>query len=242
MKGILFILGSGSSVDSGLFTYRNNKDTVKIISNTDDIDTIWKSVYEIFHVAREVKELGNTYKIIQDIVNNYPNSTILTQNVDGLVNQINNVNIVELHGNVNYMKCNNCKEIFSTNNNICINCNIICNPTVTLLNEDLDNKVTSKIGKLLKLSYKYVVILGTTLQFQYLRNIINKCKMRGSKVIHINPDNLYDKIEYVKSNPYSTSDIVKYKKECNVRKNEIFINQNASGGLTTFINEYLNIR
>ena len=239
MSSILFLLGSGASVDSGLFTYRNNnEETNKIVSCHDNIDKIWESSYEIYHAAKNAK-LGNTYKIIQELVDKYPNSTILTQNVDGLVNKISNANIIELHGNVNYMKCKSCNEIFDTkDDNICKNCLTICNPEVTLLDESLDNKMLFKLGKLLKISYSYVLVIGTSLQFSYLRIIINKCKTRRAQIIHINPDVDYDKIIF---NPYlySTSEFIKYKKDCNVKKNEIFINEKSSEGLNIFIKNYL---
>jgi NAD-dependent SIR2 family protein deacetylase len=35
----------------------------------------------------------------------------------------------------------------------------------------------------------YVIVIGTTLQFPYLRKrIINKAKSRGAHVIHVNPE------------------------------------------------------
>lgn len=216
MQNVLFILGSGSSVDSGLFTYRDSNKYNNIATLDDDVDTIWEKLLPIFCKAKECNCLSNTYKIINDIMLKNPNSYILTQNIDGLIKQIKTENIIELHGNINYMKCKKCNLYVETdvNKKYCI-CSERYYPMVTLYGETL----TFNLGRTLKKPYKYVLVIGTSLQFQYLRDIINKCKSKGSKVIHINPDFYYNTV---------------------IRKNEIFIQKNAYEGLLEFVEKFMN--
>jgi hypothetical protein len=64
--------------------------------------------------------------------------------------------------------------------------------------------------------FKYVIIIGTTLQFSYLKKFKNNAKCRYAKVIHINQDDNYDI----------------------VRKNEIWIKETSYDGLKKFLSEY----
>ncbi len=48
--------------------------------------------------------------------------------------------------------------------------------------------------------YKYVLVIGTTLQFGYLKTFVENAKRRFAKVIHINPDKNY--MSNVRDNEY----------------------------------------
>jgi hypothetical protein len=73
--------------------------------------------------------------------------------------------------------------------------------------------------KVSKKFYKYVIVIGTTIQFSYLKDFINNAKRRFAKVIHINPDDSY---------------------EYHIKKNENWIQNNSFDGLTEFYNEIIN--
>ncbi len=72
-----------------------------------------------------------------------------------------------------------------------------------------------KCCKLSKKFYKYVIIIGTTLQFPYLNKLKNNPKCRYAKIIHINPDDNYDII----------------------KKNEIWIKETSYDGLKQFLDK-----
>ena len=234
---LLFILGSGASVDSGLFTYRGcNSINTSIVSNEDDTFTIWRKLEQLIMRINEIKDepISPTYSLIQTIIDSFnERSCIMTQNVDGLVNKLSDVDIVELHGNLNRCKCEKCKLTFPmrrrNEDKLCEKCFNMLKPDIVLLGDYL--KVDYK--KYLKRRYTYIIVIGTTLQFPYLRNIIGKAKQYGGRVIHINPDPDYN-IPRIKTT-YTYSFNPTYKKISNVRKGEQFINTTASEGLKEFI-------
>lgn len=102
-----------------------------------------------------------------------------------------------------------------------------------MVGEDLPEDKVSKIYKNLKTIFDYVLVIGTTLEYPYLRFIINKAKQRGSKIIHINPDPEYNC--HIKENygGINRSNKILY------RGNEEHWELTASMGLRKFRNEYI---
>ncbi len=229
---ILFILGSGASVDSGLPTYRgptgiykDEFDPEKYFSKLNinqDIDKVWDYFRPLLKASINAKP-GPTYELISKIITQFPKSAIITQNVDGLAyKMINNIPLVEIHGNNRRMKCmhKKCAKIHNINidNPIC-DCGYWCRPDITCYGEMLDMKKMTDCYKVSKKFYKYVIVIGTTIQFSYLKDFINNAKRRFAKVIHINPDDSY-----------------KY----HIKNNENWIKNNSFDGLTEFYNEIIN--
>lgn len=235
-KEILFLLGSGCSVDSGLFTYRGDTkyENYREVNNQDTLDDIWKYLRPLYESISNAS-LGNTYIKLQELLDIYPNSDIFTQNIDCLANNLKiNGNIVELHGNVKHMYCTKCKTKVNVDfNNLICDCKNKYRPNIILLGENLNPNTSQMIGTILKNKYKYVLIIGTTLQFPYLRDIVNKAKGKKAQIIHINPDEKYDNPQCIKNTHYS---VTKTRYESNVRKNEIFLNMTAAEGIEHIIN------
>lgn len=237
-NGILFILGSGASVDSGLSTYRGlNSINGSIVENTDNIYEHWNKNEWLIERLNEIKDepISETYSLIQAIIDKTgPNSTIMTQNIDGLVHQVKGANNIELHGTVRKSICENCGNIegmkLKNDDKKCIKCSKMLRPDIIRIGDNL--KVDYK--KAAKKKYDYILIIGTTLQFPYLRWIIGKAKQYGAKVIHINPDPHYtdSKIE-----PFRRYVDITYKKTCNIRRKERMITKTSSEGLIDFYNE-----
>ena len=201
-KSSLFILGAGASVDSGLPTYRginglynNSFDYYEqMLTKTTNSNKLWEILEPLFNQIYNTKDIGETYKLLETLINNkYPNSMIATQNIDGFAKNIC-VPLVELHGNYSKIKCLDC-DIFIdyVPGHICNQCgkhNTI--PNIVLFEDNIDVNYITQIYNFMKLNKpKYVFIIGTTLQFKYLQDIICKAKMYGSECIHINPDKNY---------------------------------------------------
>lgn len=199
MDSICFILGAGASVDSGLFTYRgsqgiykgNDESPEKILtmkSFCEDPMKVWNILNPQFEKMKQA-QLGPTYQEIQKLCQKFPNSFVLTQNVDRLATQLP-VDVIELHGRYDEMICSSCGEILSSlnSNRLCETCNVICRPNILFFDEKLSENTFNEVYKLLDRNPKTVVIIGTTLQFLYLKAFIIEMKAAGAKIIHINPD------------------------------------------------------
>lgn len=195
---IFFILGAGASVDSGLKTYRGNfnadnnyKNIIEIINYEKwnlNKELIWE-YYENFYEEIKTKKMGETYELIDKIHKKYPKSFVLTQNVDGFIKKIN-IPCVEIHGNLEKMKCIKCNKFYDINfeNKYC-ECGEICKPNVILYNEDLDNKTIQNINTMIKKNCpQYLIVIGTTMEFSYIENFIKISKIPKKNRFHINPN------------------------------------------------------
>jgi NAD-dependent deacetylase len=222
-NGIVFILGSGASVDSGLRTYRGKNGLYKSMSDEEvysnlSIDMFKKDPMRVWNflspLIKNIKENkpGKTYDLISSIVKEYPESIVLTQNVDGYCKV--GCMVVELHGNYSKMKCCGREYDVNEDNPLCF-CGGVCKPGIVLYGEDV--VVNGEIIKMLKNRYKAIIVIGTTLLFPYLRKLINKCKQRGTPLIHINPDEEYDE---------------------NIKGNEVWLQMSSSEGLEKLIKDY----
>lgn len=212
---ILFITGAGASVDSGLNTYRGKNG---LYTNTDvspeenlslntwmvEPERTWETLSELINLIK-TNQPGETYEILKQINEMYK-IAIYTQNIDGYSHYACK-NVHELHGHINTMYCKKCRNIYTMDheNPMCISCMIFCKPNIVLYGEPI-----RAIPANLKCAYKTIIVLGTTLQFQYLRNIIKKYKLKGAKIIHINPDPNYSKM---------------------IKKNEDWLQMNSAEGL-----------
>ena len=201
MSSVFFILGAGASVDSGLYTYRdanrkydNYDEIVELLDGSkwnDNKYKIWNYLEEFNNEVNKT-QLGETYKLIDKLYKKFPKSFVLTQNIDGLIKNIN-VPSIEIHGNLKHMKCILCDKMYDINfkNKYC-SCGELCKPNVILYNEDLDKTKVDEIYKLIKKNKPtYLIVIGTSLQFSYLDTLIKKSKVQKIKRYYINLDETY---------------------------------------------------
>lgn len=200
---VLFLLGAGASVDSGLSTYRganryNKFDETR--SNTNpvhvsalDDETRLKEMWQHFeNIKKDIPdEAGETYQKIKAISAEYENSMIVTQNIDGLAQKISD-NVVELHGSLCdeniCLKCHKPAGFMSK----CRFCEGWTRPNVLMFGEELPGEKFGQVARFIN-DYrpKVLYVIGTSLRFRYLTNIIRKAKLKCAKIIHINPDPEY---------------------------------------------------
>lgn len=199
IKGpILFLTGAGASVDSGLRTYRG---TGGIYEETDgdpqedlSIETWWaqpeRTWFTLTPLVKAVKnnKPGPTYQLIKKICKSY-DVTVHTQNVDGYSSQVCD-NVWEMHGNIRTMWCKKCKKEYKLDedNPKCVKCGEHCKPNIVFYGESIKPIVMNYKR------YKTVVVIGTTLQFPYLQNMISKYKQQGALIVHINPADNYSEM------------------------------------------------
>ena len=119
-----------------------------------------------------------------------------------------------MHGNYETMKCLQCNTTLKSDTSLVrCPCSGIYRPNVVLFGGTLPPEKVKETYTRLK-SADYVLVIGTTLAFGYLREFIKKSKMRGASVIHINPDDDY---------------------KSRVKENETWIKKNSYEGLSDLI-------
>lgn len=195
---VLFLLGAGASVDSGLKTYRgqngyyskwgdNHPMNITVFEKSPE--KTWNHIDEILSDLTDIR--GLTYDRIQDIINQHSDSLVVTQNIDGIARSLTNTTLVELHGCALFKKCK--KDGFLSNDKICEICGNVMRPNVVLYGESPDKEDFRTIFTFIaKRRPRTCYIIGTTLQFGYLHMILNKSRHIGAKIIHVNPDIEYE--------------------------------------------------
>ena len=220
---VFLILGAGASKDSGLQTYRGkggyyegkeyNVET--ILSTSNPLENIWTFLKPLYEEISKHSP-GKTYDLIKKLGKVYPKSFILTQNIDGYALSTG-LPVVELHGTAKTMTCFGCNKSKPSNpDDYLCECGKGYRPDVVLFGEKLSQPKVQEIYSLIKRRPNYVLIIGTSLQFAYLRTFVTKAKQRGAIIIHINPDESYTD---------------------NVRKREMWYDVPASEGLEKFLTE-----
>lgn len=219
MENIFILTGAGASSDSGIQTYRGengyyesaaNIEADLHVSNLSQSEKIWKRLLPLYKQIIE-HEPGPTYKKLQDLISKSKECMLVTQNVDGYSRCLNGVEVIELHGTCTTMSCISCmkkveitKEFIEREPSaIYCECGGIVRPDIVLFGEELDSYLTTKIFTFIKRKRPTkIYVIGTSLQFSYLRKMINSCRQLGATVIHVNPvqpDRLGKNEQWIKS-------------------------------------------
>jgi len=215
---IFIITGAGASQDSGIQTYRgengyytkNAEQDLDFMNLYKAPDVIWGRLLPLYEQIVN-HEPGPTYKKLAEIISQSKECMLVTQNIDGYSLHLHDIidketmilDVIELHGTYKTMSCITCmktievtKEFIESHIKIpnC-ECGGTIRPDIVLYGEELDDRKTTKIFTYIKKKRPSTVyVIGTSLQFPYLRKMINSCKQLGAKVIHINPIQYCDNI------------------------------------------------
>jgi NAD-dependent deacetylase len=93
--------------------------------------------------------------------------TVITQNIDGLHAMSGSKNIIELHGNIWYVRCTGCNQVRENREldlpplPICSQCGSLLRPHVVWFGENLDPAVLEKTYKALQ-TCQVLIIIGTS--------------------------------------------------------------------------------
>lgn len=146
---IVFNTGAGISVPSGIPCYRGPNGIYT--KNPELEQSLTAEVYaknplQVFNAIVNMQELisktqPNAAHIAIAELEKYHDVTVITQNVDNLHNVAGSTNVIELHGNIFFLKCLDCGQIFQEAPWGSIGC-FICEginlrPNVVLFGEDL---------------------------------------------------------------------------------------------------------
>lgn len=122
-------------------------------------------------------------------------TTIITQNIDGLHYCEDNLfkDVIEIHGNLNEIKCMDCGHIYpkdaayeiECNFFSCASCDGLVKPNIIFFGEDLDPILwTNSIAAVS--SCQLFMAIGTSLQVWPAADLVNVATSYGAKVVIIN--------------------------------------------------------
>ncbi len=121
-------------------------------------------------------------------------NSIVTQNVDGLHQKAGSMNVIELHGNIQKVKCLNCQNetnwpqlaIWETSEMICEICNGFLKPSVIAIGENLNLKDWEQSKEKFK-TCDSLIIIGTQLKISSAVELVAEARRNSAKIIIINP-------------------------------------------------------
>ncbi len=194
---IAFFTGAGISVESGLETFRDldghwrQYDPMTLASPggfQSNPELVWSWYGERYQRARAVKPNAG-HRAIADFQKLFPNTRVITQNVDGLHQRAGSERVLELHGNLNRLKCFHCGrglEGVPGGSLIRCGCGGLARPDVVWFGENLDPEVLESAGRLADQSTLFFVV-GTSAQIFPAAQLPQRARRKGSRIIEINP-------------------------------------------------------
>lgn len=180
MQKIVFVTGAGISVGSGLPTYRGQNglydDRVvedgykihEIMSRkiADSKPDLFNKYYDLIKKSIDESEPNEVHKAISSLEKNGFDVFVYTQNIDDLHEKAGSKNCVHLHGGGSE---NEPLVLFGDNLNI---------HKLFAMSKDIN-------------SADLVVIIGTSVSFEYIKTPVISAAKKGIKVVTLDPDPLH---------------------------------------------------
>ena len=208
---IVFFTGAGMSAESGVPTYRGQggiwheyKWEDYACQTAFDEDPI--SVLD-FHELRRIEALKCEphigHQIIKEIQEKHDDVWIVTQNIDGIHQRAENKNVVELHGSLWRLRCENESQIFydldkaEYRSRKCT-CGSWLRPDIIWFNDMLDPDIIGRSNEIISYCDLFISI-GTSGVVWPAAGYPQLARSSGALCIVINPDpseqsHMYDRI------------------------------------------------
>lgn len=197
-KTTVVFTGAGMSTESGLPDFRSanqglwNKKDPSVIASVQALNN---NVQEFFEFYRNrvagVKEYGphKGHKILAEWEKEGLISGIITQNVDGFHSDAGSRNVMELHGTLKKVHCQQCALEFESEEymkgNFRCECGGVLRPSVVLFGEMLPEEAFSNALQLSELAELFIV-LGSSLTVSPANQFPLVAKQNGAKLVIIN--------------------------------------------------------
>lgn len=210
-QSILFITGAGLSADSGLPTYRGitglYQDTPleegltieQALSGATFEETpaiTWKYLQRLRESGRQAAA-NPGHAVIAALEQARPRRRVwvLTQNVDGLHRDAGSHQVIDIHGNLNRLRCTWCPQRIEVARHQplaalphCSQCGGPMRPDVVLFGEQLPEPEVAVLERELRRGFDLVFSVGTSSLFPYIVAPIVRAHLMGIPTVEINPE------------------------------------------------------
>lgn len=207
-QSLLFVTGAGLSADSGLPTYRG----IGGLYNDDDAESgmpieellsgrqfranparTWKYLAEVGKAG-----IGRTpnrgHKVIAEMERHFPRVWVLTQNVDGFHRAAGSKNVIDIHGDLHFLRCTTCGHEREAGDYTqltlppaCEKCSAVLRPNVVLFGESLPPQAVATLQREMRAGFDVVFSVGTTSVFPYIAGPVIDAHRRRKASVEINP-------------------------------------------------------
>ena len=204
---VLVITGAGLSADSGLPTYRGlgglyNGETDEGLPIEEalsgrmlrqDPAVAWKYLHQIGDACRGAgPNVG--HRVLAGWDQRFEHVCVLTQNVDGFHVQAGSRHVVEIHGNLEGLRCTDCSWTLGDGERParvpvprCPRCGATARPQVVLFGEMLPSAAVARYQLELEAGFDCVISVGTTSVFPYIAGPVVAAARQGVPTVEVNP-------------------------------------------------------
>ena len=197
---IVFFTGAGMSAESGIHTYRGEGgiwDSYKWrdVACQKAFETDPRRVLD-FHEKRRMEALEGTphngHQIIKNLEKELGQVDIITQNIDGMHQRAHSKNVLELHGSLWRLRCDednstiNDLENYKYVKRMC-KCGSWLRPNIVWFEDSLDQKIMNRAAAIIS-DCDLFVSIGTSGLVWPAAGYINLAKNSGALCVDINPE------------------------------------------------------
>ena len=186
MKDIVAITGAGISKASGIPTFEEMGDLRDKLTR-DFFKENTKEFYEV--ILKMKKNIEKAEPNAAHIALAEYEVPIVTMNIDGLHKKAGSKEVLEVHGNLDYVICEKCKTIHDFHvveqSIYCDKCGEIYEPNVVLYGDKI-REYFEAID--LISSCKKVLVVGTSFYTSTVNDFVNRAHMSGIEIHIINKD------------------------------------------------------
>lgn len=198
-ESVVVLTGAGISAESGVPTFRGRDglwrqyratDLATPEAFADDPALVW----EFYNWRRQVLaplHPNPGHLALAAMERRFPRFTLITQNIDGLHQTAGSRNVIELHGNIWWVRCTQCGKLTEDRSPVlpelpaCGSCGALLRPHVVWFGEMLDPKILDLAGRALE-SCQVMLVVGTSGVVQPAASMGAAARRRGSFVAEIN--------------------------------------------------------
>lgn len=181
---LVALTGAGISKASGIPTFEEMGDLREKLSRSF-FENNTKEFYDILLKMKEMTEKANPNPAHISLAKY--NIPIITMNIDGLHKKAGSKNVIEIHGNLENVKCDNCNEVFDFNvvkdSIYCKKCNNVLQPDVVLYGDMIP--LYFNAIELISTADELLVI-GTSFYTSTASDLVSRANFNGIKVTIIN--------------------------------------------------------
>ena len=209
---VVALTGAGVSQESGLRTFRDAQTGLwseykpTELASPEAFDRNPKLVWDWYAMRREkVREVSPNpgHFALVDMARHIPDFSLITQNVDGLHRKAGSPHVIELHGNLQRVKCSSCGQQVETwddaDDNVpqCEICGGLLRPDVVWFGESLPRTELEAAVEVSRACQVFFSI-GTSGLVQPAASLAYAGRNRGAVVVEVNaePTPLTEKVHF----------------------------------------------
>lgn len=201
-SNLVALTGAGVSQESGLRTFRDSQSGLWAQYKPQDLASPQafardpKLVWDWYAWRREAIKGARPnagHYALAEIEKKNPQFTLITQNVDGLHRMAGNQNILELHGNIQRVRCSECSRFADSWDEdsetvpCCDHCDGLLRPDVVWFGESLPRDQLERAVEASRACEVYFSI-GTSGVVQPAASLAHSAKSNGAIIVEINAE------------------------------------------------------